>query len=96
MAAYIIVEIDVHDPAMYEEYKALAPPSIEQYGGRYIVRGGRTATLEGDWSPKRIVVLEFPDMEKACAWQASREYAPAKAVRERSATTRMIAVEGLP
>jgi len=96
MAAYIIVEIDVHDPATYEEYKMLAPPSIEKYGGRYLVRGGRTETLEGDWSPKRIVVLEFPDMEKACAWQASHAYAPAKAVRERSACARMIAVEGLP
>lgn len=96
MAAYIIVEIDVHDPTTYDEYKILAPPSIAEYGGRYIVRGGRTETLEGDWSPKRIVVLEFPDMEKACAWQASREYAPAREVRQRSSTARMIAVEGLP
>lgn len=61
MPAYIIVEIDVKDPAVYEDYKVLAPPSIEQYGGRYIVRGGKTETLEGNWVPKRIVVLEFPD-----------------------------------
>jgi uncharacterized protein (DUF1330 family) len=95
MAAYIIVEIDVHDATMYEEYKRLAPPSIATYGGRYIVRGGKTATLEGDWDPKRIVILEFPDLERACAWQASPEYAPARAIRERCANARMIAVEGL-
>jgi uncharacterized protein (DUF1330 family) len=95
MAAYIIVEIDVQDATAYDEYRRLAPPSIAQYGGRYIVRGGKTVTLEGDWIPQRIVVLEFPDMERACAWQASPEYAPAKAIRERCASARMIAVEGM-
>jgi uncharacterized protein (DUF1330 family) len=57
MPAYIIVEIDIHDPAGYEEYKTLAGAAVEKYGGKYIVRGGRTEVLEGDWTPKRIVVL---------------------------------------
>lgn len=95
MSAYIIVDIVVHDPATYEEYKTLAPPSIAAFGGRYIARGGKTETLEGDWSPNRIVILEFPDFEKARAWQASTEYAPAKAIRERAATARMIVVDGI-
>ena len=95
MAAYIIVEIDVHDPTTYEDYKQLAPPSIAAYGGRYIVRGGKTVTLEGDWEPRRIVILEFPDLERACAWQSSLEYGPAREVRLRSSHARMIAVEGL-
>ena len=96
MAAYIIVEIDVHDVATYEEYKLLAPPSIERYGGRYIVRGGRTATLEGDWSPTRFVILEFDTMDAAKAWWSSPEYAEGKAMRQRSAHTRMLLVEGVP
>ena len=95
MAAYIIVDIVVHDTTAYERYKALAPASIEAYGGRYIARGGKTATLEGAWAPKRLVILEFPDVESARAWQASPEYAPAKAIRESCASAQMIVVEGL-
>jgi uncharacterized protein (DUF1330 family) len=95
MAAYIIVDIVVHDPTTYERYKTLAPASIEAYGGRYIARGGKTATLEGAWAPQRLVILEFPDLETARAWQASPEYAPAKAIRESCATSQMIIVEGL-
>ena len=65
MSAYVIVEIEVLDPVRYEEYKRLAPPSIAAFGGRYVVRGGRSETLEGDWSPKRIVILEFEGLERA-------------------------------
>ena len=96
MSAYVVVEVTVSDPATYEEYKRLAPPSIAQYQGRYIARGGRTETLEGDWAPKRLVLLEFPTMELARAWWESSEYADAKAMRQRSATTRMVLLEGLP
>ena len=95
MSAFVIAEIDVQRPDVYEDYKAAAPPSIAQYGGRYIVRGGPTVTLEGDWVPKRIVVLEFPSLEQARAWWASAEYADAKAMRQSSASTRMIAVDGM-
>ena len=65
MPAYIIVEVDVHDPIQYEDYKKLTPGSLEPFQGKFIVRGGQTETLEGDWEPKRIVVLEFPTKELA-------------------------------
>jgi uncharacterized protein (DUF1330 family) len=93
--AYVIVEVEVSDAAIYDRYKELAPPAIAAHGGRYLARGGRTATLEGDWSPQRVVVLEFPSLERACAWWASEEYAPAKSLRQQGARARMIAVEGL-
>jgi uncharacterized protein (DUF1330 family) len=96
MPAYIVVQIEVTDPHAYEEYKALAPPSIEAHGGRYVVRGGEVETLEGSWSPKRLVVLEFPDSARARAWWESTEYRNAKALRQRAAATEMILVAGLP
>ena len=95
MAAYIIVEINVKDAETYERYKQLAPPSIAAHGGRYLIRGGKVETLEGAWQPKRFVMLEFPSAEQARAWWASPEYAPAKALRQASASTEMILVEGV-
>ena len=96
MPAYVVVQIEVEDSAQYEEYKRLAPPSIAAYGGRYLVRGGPSTLLEGDWQPARLVVLEFPDAARARAWWASPEYAPAKAIRQSCARTRMLLVEGAP
>ena len=96
MAAYIVVQVDVKDPVRYEDYKKLVPPSLEAFGGRFIVRGGRTETLEGDWAPKRFVIVEFPDVERARAWWASDGYAPAKALRQATSSTQMILAEGLP
>jgi uncharacterized protein (DUF1330 family) len=95
MPAYIIVDIDVHDPVVYEEYKKLAPSSIEQYGGKYIARGGKTEVLEGEWTPKRFVILQFESLERAREWLNSPEYAPARRMRHQSATSRMILTEGL-
>jgi uncharacterized protein (DUF1330 family) len=95
MAAYIIVDVKITDPEVYAQYRQLTPASIAAYGGRFIVRGGPTETLEGDWSPGRVVVLEFESVARAKAWWASAEYAAAKALRQRSATTRMIVVEGV-
>jgi uncharacterized protein (DUF1330 family) len=95
MAAYVVVEIVVTDPQVYEEYKRLAPPSIAAYGGRYIARGGETRVLEGEWAPKRLVLLEFESLERAQAWWDSPEYAEAKSMRQRSANTKMVAIEGL-
>lgn len=94
MAAYVIVEINVTDPKIYEDYRRVAPDSIARYGGRYVVRGGQTQVFEGDWQPKRIVVLEFDSLARARQWWDSEEYRGPKALRHRSATTRMIAVEG--
>lgn len=95
MAAYIVVQVDVKDPVRYEDYKKLVPPSLEQFGGRFIVRGGKTETLEGDWAPRRFVIIEFPDVERAKAWWASPEYAAAKALRQATSTTQLIVAEGL-
>lgn len=95
MSAYVVVEIDVTDPARFEEYRKLAPPAIARYGGRYLVRGGKSVTLEGGWAPKRVVVLEFPDLATAQAFYDSPEYRAARAVRKGAATMRMVAVEGV-
>jgi uncharacterized protein (DUF1330 family) len=95
MAAYVIVDIEVTDPVRYEEYKKLAAPTVTAHGGRYVVRGGKAETLEGDWAPTRLVVLEFPTAEQARAWWGCGEYRPAKALRHATANTRMILVEGV-
>jgi uncharacterized protein (DUF1330 family) len=94
MSAYIVVEVEVSDPVRYETYKQMVPPSLAAYDGRFLVRGGRVETLEGDWSPKRMVIVEFPSVEKAKAWWSSAEYEEAKALRQATAKTQMIVVEG--
>jgi len=96
MAAYLIVQIAIQDPVTYERYRKLAPQSIAEYGGRYLARGGYTQTLEGTWSPNRLVVLQFPSVEQARAWWESPEYAEAKALRQSCADTEMVLVDGLP
>jgi uncharacterized protein (DUF1330 family) len=95
MPAYVIVEIDVTDPAGYEEYKKLAGATVLKHGGKYIVRGGRTEVLEGDWQPNRIVVLEFDSMERAKEWLNCEEYREPRKMRHRTAKTNMILVEGV-
>ena len=95
MAAYVIVQVNVNDPGRYEDYKKMVPPSIEKFGGRFLVRGGKTHTLEGEWAPKRFVMLEFPDVDRARAWWASPEYADAKALRQATADSMMIIAEGI-
>ena len=94
MAAYVVVDIVIHDPATYERYKELAPAAIAAYGGRYLVRGGTTTPLEGEWKPERLVILEFPTAAQAQAWWRSSEYAAAKALRHASADSRMVLIEG--
>lgn len=94
MPAYIIVDVTIHNPENYAGYVKLTPGTLKAYGGKFIVRGGKTETLEGNWQPERFVVLEFPSVEKAKQWWASEEYAPAKALRQANAETRMIVVEG--
>lgn len=95
MAAYVIVDVNVTDPDRYEEYKKLAHPTVVGYGGRYVVRGGAAETLEGNSVPGRVVVLEFPTRERAKEWWNSAEYTPAKEIRQASATTEMILVDGI-
>lgn len=95
MKGYIIVDVKITDPQLYEDYKKLTPGSLLPYDGKFVVRGGTASTLEGDWIPGRVVVLEFPSLEKANAWWSSDGYAPAKAIRQAASITKMIMVEGV-
>jgi uncharacterized protein (DUF1330 family) len=94
MAAYVIGEIEVTDPAKYADYGKQVLATIQKYGGRFVVRGGTVDPLEGGWTPKRIVVLEFPTMAKAREWYGSAEYAPLIKLRQKASRGKLIAVEG--
>lgn len=96
MPAYVVVQIDIHDPVRYERYKAMAPASIAAHGGRYIARGGHSEALEGEWKPCRVAILEFDSVERARQWLDSPEYREARSLRHASAHTQMFVVEGLP
>ena len=95
MPAYVLVDVDVRDPDQYARYRAAVPASLEAHGGRFLARGGETATLEGDWQPKRIVVIEFEDLDSARRWYDSPEYREARDLRGGAAVMQMIAVAGV-
>jgi uncharacterized protein (DUF1330 family) len=95
MKAYVIVDVQIKDPVIYEEYKKLTPGSLVPFEGKFIVRGATTETLEGDWQPGRFVILEFPSLKNAKAWWASDNYAAAKALRQSCSITNMVVVEGI-
>jgi len=95
MSAYVIVDIDVKDPEEYKDYVKLAPATVTLYGGKYIARAGRTEVLEGEWVPKRLVILEFESIEQAQAWLNSPEYRPVRAMRHRMAETNMVVIAGV-
>ncbi len=94
MAVYLIADVKIHDEKSYDEYRKLVAPTVEKYGGKFLVRGGAHETIEGDWSPGRVIVLEFESAARAKEWHGSEEYAPALAIRTRAATTNSIIVEG--
>ncbi len=96
MSAYVIVNVTVRDPVRYEEYRRLATPTVGAYDGKYVARGGAVEVKEGGWAPSRLVILEFPTVERAQAWWASPEYAPAKALRQSCADSQLIITEGVP
>ncbi|HWP46207.1 MAG TPA: DUF1330 domain-containing protein [Candidatus Limnocylindrales bacterium] len=95
MAAYVIAQIHITDPTLYEEYRKLVPPTLEKYGGRFIIRGGKVETLEGNWQPQRLVVLEFESVERAKQWYNSPEYTKAREIRQKASTGNVIMVEGV-
>jgi uncharacterized protein (DUF1330 family) len=95
MAAYLFADLEVKDAAGYETYRARVGDTIAKYGGRFIVRGGKHEVLEGDFNPKRMVLLEFPSMEALQRWYNSPDYKPLIAVRKAAAATNVIAVEGV-
>jgi len=94
MSAYVIGEIDVTDPAAYEDYRKQVLAVVTKYGGKFVVRGGKVDSKEGGWAPKRIVVLEFPSMEQAQKFYHSAEYAPLIKLRQRASKGKIILVEG--
>jgi uncharacterized protein (DUF1330 family) len=95
MSAYVVVQVDIKDPVRYADYRSMVPASLEKYGGRFIVRGGTVHTMEGDWAPKRFVVVEFPSVERAKAWWDSPEYRAARDLRWATAESQLIIVEGV-
>lgn len=95
MAAYLISEIEIHNPQGYEEYRRLVQPTLDKYGGKFIARGGRIDVLEGKWNPKRIVICEFESLAKARQWYDSPEYRIAKDIRQKNSKANIIVVEGI-
>ena len=94
MSAYVIAEIDVVDPAAYDEYRRQVLAVVTRYGGKFLVRGGKVEPREGGWAPKRIVVLEFPSMAQAQKWYDSPEYAPLIKLRQKASKGKLVLVEG--
>ena len=95
MAAYLVVDIEISNPAQFEEYRKLAPAAIAKFGGRYIIRGGAYEVLEGEWQPQRLTIVEFASMEKAKAFYASPEYGAAKKARAGAAKFKALLVQGI-
>jgi uncharacterized protein (DUF1330 family) len=95
MSAYLVFDIDIHDRDAYAEYVKLAGPSVAQYGGRVLALTEAIEKLEGDWDPKRVVIIAFDDAGKAKAWMNSPEYGKAKPIRHRTAKASVVLVPGL-
>lgn len=95
MPAYVIANVTVRDPERYPDYVRRVPATLEQYGGRYLARGGAIHVAEGDWRPGRLVIIEFPTMERARAWYDSPEYGPARELRRETSDAELVFVEGV-
>jgi uncharacterized protein (DUF1330 family) len=95
VSAYIVVDVVVKDPVRYDDYRKRVMATLEHYGGKFLVRGGKVENLEGTWKPQRFVLVEFPDAAKARAWWNSDAYAEPKAIRQSASHTEMILVEGV-
>jgi uncharacterized protein (DUF1330 family) len=95
MAGYVIANVNVTDPTLFEEYRGMVPGTIEAYGGKYLVRGGAADVAEGTWTSNRLVVIEFDSVDRAKEWYNSPEYSAAKAVRQRASTGDLLFVEGI-
>jgi len=94
MSAYFVVDVEVTDLAGYDEYRGQVAPTIEKYGGKFVVRGGSPVTIEGDWQSSRIVIIEFADADSFHRWYDSEEYTPLKQLRFKASTARAILVQG--
>ncbi len=95
MKAYLIADIEIKNEAEYVKYRDAVPALVEKYGGHYIVRGGNPQTFEGTWNPKRIVILEFPDMESLQKFYRSDDYAPLIKLRQAGSDGSIVCVQGV-
>jgi uncharacterized protein (DUF1330 family) len=95
MPAYVVAYADIHDPDAYAHYREAAGESIAAHGGRFLARGGDIEVLEGDWSPRRVVLIEFADLDAARRWYDSPEYGEAKRRREGAADVRLVLTQGV-
>ncbi len=95
MLAYVIVDIEVTDPVSFERYKNEVGTNIAAFGGRYLTRGGATEVLEGNWTPRILVILEFPTMARLKEWYKSPEYAPLLSLRKASSSSNLVITEGI-
>jgi uncharacterized protein (DUF1330 family) len=96
MSVYVIADLNWTDPSARAEYGKRARAALAKYGGRYVVAGGAPQTLEGEWQPSAVAVIEFPTEEQARRWYESDEYRPLKALRFKGAKTSAVLVEGVP
>jgi uncharacterized protein (DUF1330 family) len=96
MPAYIIADMEIHDPEKAAEYRRRVEPLVAKHGGTYLARGGEIKVLDGEWAPKRIVILSFPDLATAEAFYNDPDYQPVKALRQAATTGSLIVTEGLP
>jgi uncharacterized protein (DUF1330 family) len=95
MSAYVIFDVEISDMAKYQEFMAGVKPALEKAGARYLVRGGQHKVHEGDWSPRRIVLLEFPSTEAFESFYHGETYRSLKSIRDACSSARLVSVEGL-
>lgn len=95
MAAYFIVDVKVEDPVTYAEYSKGVSATLEQYGGKFLARGGTVETIEGDWQPQRLVILEFADTDQFKRWYNSPEYSELRKIRFSASTARALVIQGV-
>lgn len=96
MTAYVVFDVEIRDPGRYQEFMAKVKPALAEAGARYLARGGPHKVYEGDWTPRRIVLLEFPSVETWEAFYYGPVYQGLKAVRDACSSARLVSVEGLP
>ena len=95
MPAFLIADIDVQDEETYRAYREANPAIVRKFGGRYIALGGEVRVLEGDWQPRRTVIIEFPDLQAISDFYESEEYRKLRPIRWQSADSRLVAIETL-
>ena len=95
MSAYVVANVSINDPESYKSYSSQVPDTIAMYGGKFLVRGGGSKVLEGEWEPARTVIIEFTDMDSLNNWYYSKEYQAIIGIRENAATSNVFVVEGV-